>query len=422
MLDKLWIVKSKDTVDRASVFWNVMSSGINSVVSMFLLLIVTRINGITDAGIFSLAFSTSQMMLTIGNYGMRNYQATDLKDKYSMRIYLFSRIVTNIIMMICVAVFIIAEEYTFEKAAVTFLLCLLKATDAFDDVYGGMYQKNGRLDISGKLMTIRIISYVIVFCVVILSTHNLVLACFFSVVTSTFSLALLVFSTKTIFKLEKPKFDYIKLLGLLRECFPLCICSFLLIYIGNAPKYAIDNYLSEAEQACYNYLFMPCFVINLFVGFALQPLLVRLSKTWIHKLYADFLRLCGIIVGGAIGISLVVIMLGRMIGCQILSVVFSVNLFPYKDVLSVLLIGGGFFAVSVIEQVMITVMRKQNFLLLGFGLASVFAFGISDFLVEKNELMGAGLTYTMSAAILCVIQAAFVLFFYKKDKRQNDDI
>lgn len=156
MLNRIWEIEEKD-IQKSGVFWNMMSSGINSVVSLFLLLIVTRSVGVAEAGIFSLGFSTAQMMLTIGNYGMRNFQVTDLNNKYSMRIYLSSRIVTNIVMMVVAVVFVLIEGYNWEKGIITLLLCLLKATDAMDDIYGGFYQKRGRLDISGKLMSIRII-------------------------------------------------------------------------------------------------------------------------------------------------------------------------------------------------------------------------------------------------------------------------
>ena len=419
MLDRIWTVR-EGNIQKSSVFWNMMSSGLNSAVSMFLLLIVTRTVGVAEAGIFSLGFSTSQMMLTIGNYGMRNYQVTDLNNKYSMNIYLSSRIVTNVLMMIIVFLFVITEGYFLEKAVVTILLCLLKATDAFDDVYGGFYQKNGRLDISGKLMTIRIVFYVIVFCILLLITGNLIAACAAAIVTSAFSLFILVYSTRNIFALQYPKLDSGKILSLLRDSFPLCISAFLLIYMGNAPKYAIDAYLSDAAQACYNYLFMPCFVINLFVGFALQPLLVKMSQSWLHKEYKRFLGLCGFIFGGAVVIAVVIVLAGRAIGCQILSLVFGVELTQYKDVLTVLLIGGAFFAFAVIEQVILTVMRKQVYLLLGFGIASGVAFIISDPFVQRLELTGAGWAYTAAAGVLFVIQAAMIILFYEKRRREHE--
>ena len=360
MLKKMWTIDEKN-IERDSVFWNMMSSSINSLVSMFLLLVVTRICGVEDAGIFSLGFSTSQMMLTIGNYGMRNYQATDLNNKYSMQVYLSSRIITNILMMGIVFVFVISEGYFLEKALVTILLCLLKVTDAIDDVYGGNYQKNGRLDISGKIMTIRILMYVVAFCAGLIVTKSIVSACFCAILVSGISLSILVISTKELFKLERPCKVNKNVLFLLKECFPLCISAFLQIYMGNAPKYAIDAHLSEVGQASYNYLFMPCFVINLFVGFALQPLLVKMSSAWLHQEYRKFLKLCSTIFGAAICLATVVVLVGRLLGCQVLSIVFGIDLLQYKNVLTVLLVGGAFFAFSVIEQIILTVMRNRHF-------------------------------------------------------------
>ena len=412
---KMWLVEEKN-IERSSVFWNMMSSSMNSIVSMFLLFVVTRVCGVRDAGIFSLGFSTAQLMLTIGNYGMRNYQATDLNSKYSMRVYLSSRIVTNVLMMGIVFVFVISEGYFLEKAMVTILLCLLKVTDAVDDVYGGNYQKNGRLDISGKIMTIRILLYVVVFCAGLIITKSIVSACFYAILVSGISLCVLVGSTKELYKLEKPCRVDKKVVSLLKECFPLCISAFLQIYMGNAAKYAIDANMSEVSQASYNYLFMPCFVINLFVGFALQPLLVKMSSAWLHQQYRKFLKLCTAIFGVAVSLAIVVIALGRLLGCQILSIVFGVDLLQYKNTLTVLLIGGAFFAFSVIEQIILTVMRKQVYLIWGFGVASITAFIASNPMVIAYGLQGAAWSYTIAAGMLFAIQIVLIILFYNQHK------
>lgn len=418
MLKKLWIIK-EDDIGKQSVFWNMMSSGLNSIVSMLLLWVVTLLNGVSDAGIFSLGFSTSQMMLTIGNYGMRNYQATDVTNKYSMRIYEASRIVTNIIMMISVLGFVWFEGYYFEKAMITILLCLLKVTDAIDDVYGGYYQVKGRLDISGKIMSIRIIAYVTGFVFSLIFTHDLILSCLIATIISTIVLILLVHSTKIVIPLEKPVFHWKKIWSLLVECFPLCISAFLLIYMGNAPKYAIDTYLTAKDQAYYTYLFMPCFVTNLFVGFALQPLLVRLSKSWVHKEYRKFIKLCGLIFAGAVAISAFIIVAGAILGCPVLSVVFGVSLVKYRNVLIILLIGGAFFAFAVIEQVILTVMRRQLYLLIGFGIASAVALFISGVLVKKWALLGAAYAYTISAGTLFLVLAFMICIFLCLEKNKS---
>ena len=418
MFKKFWLIK-EDDIGKQSVFWNMMSSGLNSIVSMLLLWVVTLLNGVSDAGIFSLGFSTSQMMLTIGNYGMRNYQATDVTNKYSIKVYEASRIVTNIIMMVSVLGFVWFEGYYFEKALITILLCLLKVTDAFDDVYGGYYQVKGRLDIAGKIMSIRIGAYVLGFILTLIFTHSLILSCLISIIISSIVLILLIHSTKIIIPLEKPSFQWNGIWNLLTECFPLCISAFLLIYMGNAPKYAIDTYLTAKDQAYYTYLFMPCFVTNLFVGFALQPLLVRLSKSWVHKEYRKFIKLCGLIFAGALIISTIIIIGGAILGCPILSIVFGVSLSAYTNVLVVLLIGGAFFAFAVIEQVILTVMRRQVYLLIGFGIASVIAMLISGILVEKFALLGAAYAYTISAGALFLVLAFMIFIFLYLEKKKN---
>lgn len=418
MFKKFWLIK-EDDIGKQSVFWNMMSSGLNSIVSMLLLWVVTLLNGVSDAGIFSLGFSTSQMMLTIGNYGMRNYQATDVTNKYSIKVYEASRIITNIIMTISVLGFVWYEGYYFEKALITILLCLLKVTDAFDDVYGGYYQVKGRLDISGKIMSIRIGAYVLGFILTLIFTHSLILSCLISIIISSIVLIVLIHSTKIIIPLEKPSFQWNKIWNLLTECFPLCISAFLLIYMGNAPKYAIDTYLTAKDQAYYTYLFMPCFVTNLFVGFALQPLLVRLSKSWVHKEYRKFIKLCGLIFAGALIISTIIIIGGAILGCPILSIVFGVSLSAYINVLVVLLIGGAFFAFAVIEQVILTVMRRQVYLLIGFGIASAIAMFISGILVKKFALLGAAYAYTISAGALFLVLAFMIFIFLYLEKKKN---
>ena len=122
---KKFLLYPKSGTEKAAVFWNLMASGLNSVVSIILLLFVTRIAGTEDAGIFSLGFSTAQMMLCIGNYGMRNFQSTDIKDKYTFGTYLGSRILTSTAMMIISILFVIVKGYYPEKALIVVFLCLL---------------------------------------------------------------------------------------------------------------------------------------------------------------------------------------------------------------------------------------------------------------------------------------------------------
>ena len=84
---------------KSDMIWNTASGIIDAAQSILMLSLITRICGLQDAGIFSIAYSISILMLTISRYGMRDYQVTDLKEKYDFNVYFSSRVVTTIGMM-----------------------------------------------------------------------------------------------------------------------------------------------------------------------------------------------------------------------------------------------------------------------------------------------------------------------------------
>lgn len=113
-------------VSEKSVFiWNIVGSMTRAASSIILLMMVTRICGASQAGIFSIAYATAQMLLTVGWYGMRAYQATDVRGRFEFSTYLTSRAVTCMLMLLGDVLYIIISGYTAEKALAVFFICVL---------------------------------------------------------------------------------------------------------------------------------------------------------------------------------------------------------------------------------------------------------------------------------------------------------
>ena len=70
----------KDKILIKNFIWNTIGIMLNSFNSLFFLIVVSRINGLNDAGIFSLAFSTALLLYTIGLYSGRMFQVTDIEN------------------------------------------------------------------------------------------------------------------------------------------------------------------------------------------------------------------------------------------------------------------------------------------------------------------------------------------------------
>ena len=81
-------------------------------------------------------------------------------------------------------------------------------------------------------MSFRIISYLLIFCIGLFWTHDLLFACSITVIGASIVLIVLIISTKKIFSQSEVSKWREKITAV--ECLPLCVSSFLLIYLGNA--------------------------------------------------------------------------------------------------------------------------------------------------------------------------------------------
>ena len=147
-----------------------------------------RLNPIIDAGVFTIAFAIGNLMLAIGKYGVRQFQVSDVEERYSFTDYILSRVFTSILMIIASGIYVwvnyISGLYNVQKCTVVILVCLAKVVDAVEDVFHGMFQQHLRLDVAGKILTIRMISYIVVYLVLYAITEELIITSLVAFVVS----------------------------------------------------------------------------------------------------------------------------------------------------------------------------------------------------------------------------------------------
>lgn len=398
---------------RNGVIFNALSGGINAIQSVIWLMIITRVLGLTDAGIFTIAYATSNLFLMIGKYGIRNFQVSDIKKSYTWNDYYISRILTVIAMMAAALIYSLymnlSGNYTIYKAIVVFLMTILKAADAYEDVYYGMYQQNGRLDLAGLAMSIRLGGQLIFLSICVLFKLDLLISL---ILTNIFSWVLLFillkkFNSKFEFDNISPNKKRIKKIFIL--CAPLFLSSFVSYYVCNLSKYAIDRIMGEAEQAYYGFISMPVFVVFLFTNFIYQPMLKDISELWVEQKKLLFRKklLSAVSLIGII--SIIVLVGGWFLGVWGLGILYGVNMEKYKYELMVLLIGSVFYAFSAFFSVIITVMRKQKFALYVYvAVLIVFQFA-TTYLVKSDGIMGASLSYALSMGIVALLYLSIVV-------------
>ena len=131
------------------------------------------------------------------------------------------------------------------------MICIVKVCQAYSDVYHGCMQQKGRLDVATKSSSVRYAMEMAAYVVLLVLTHNLILSTAAFMAASILGLLLTSVNAGKNYCTYKPSFKWNKIKLLAIEGFPLFASLFLNMYISNAPKYAIDSYLTEEIQAVY---------------------------------------------------------------------------------------------------------------------------------------------------------------------------
>lgn len=383
------------------VLWNAAGSAVYAFSSFLMLLIVVRVCGEVEGGIFSMGYAIAQLMLTIGVFESTTYFATDAGNRFSHAQYLAFKIITCALMVIASVFYVMTFDFDVHKAAVAYALCAYRLFEALAQYWYGAFQKAERLDLGGFSTVWRSIISMVLFAGVLFVTDDVTL----SVVVATISEVVWIAGydiprLRRIVRVGKPDFSPRPLGQLFWACLPLFISSFLAAYLNNICKYAIDAAGTEEMQTIFNILFMPAFVINLFLIFFMRPSLTKLANLWLERKARPFMAILAKLLGLAALITLVVELGCALIGIPVLGWFYDVDLEGHTGALLVVMLGGGFLSASNVFYNALVVIRNQHSVLVGYGVAIVLASLIATPLVAGYAIMGACAAYAFSCVLL----------------------
>ena len=406
----------KETTAKKKFMWNMAGSLCNSLSSMLLLIIVNRISGENRGGFFALAYSTAQLLFSVGGFEIRPVQSTDIKNRFSFDQYFTSRMLNCFVMLVCMIGYIVSNGYHGADALAVFWILSYRMVEAVADIYSGLFQQRERIDISGKEMLMRSGLATIMFTVILAVTDNLLYASMGLTLTSLLVMLVYDLRMKKYFEPERVKLTWKGIGGIYKACWPLFIASFIMNYLNNAPKYAINTYYDETVQNSYNILFMPAFVINLLSLFVFRPLLTDLAKDWEGD---DRKAFTGIVkkMMALIGVLTVAACIGAyLLGIPVLSLIYGLDLSSYRLELVVVMICGGLNAYVYCLYYVVTVTGKQIYLLAGYGVGLAAAVLFDPILVQRAGIMGAAVCCTLSFALVFAVFLLITAVVIRKKK------
>ncbi len=404
--------------DAGNFLWNAVGGMLNAGQSVFLLIVITRVCGLEAAGIFSIAFATGNLFLYLGNYGVRNYQVSDLSEQYSFCDYLRHRLCTVALMLAAALVYTMWSAktggYSPYKTSCVLAMCALKAVDCLEEVFEGRYQQKGRLDRSGKLVTFRLLVSIGGMMAVLFVTRDLLAATWCGVVLALAASCVMILKYRDTAEFAGTPWSFRKLTGLMKACFPVCAANFLSFYLINEPKYAIDAAMDETAQACYNFIAMPVFVIQLLNMFLYQPMLIRMTSSWENGRKREFLGYFGKLAGALAVISAPILLAAWLFGIPVLSWLYATDLSPLREELLLIMVGGIFLAFNGFYSAVLTIMRRQNEIPLAYLAGAALSLMLTPAFVVRSGIRGAVLAFVLVMAAVTVLLTGLFVFALRK--------
>jgi len=387
--------------------WNGIGTVAVSLSTMVFMMVITNVMGVNEAGIFTIGAAFAQQLYSVVTYEIDTFQTTDAKNKYSHAQYNGARLVLIICALAAAVLIVHMRGYGIEKAAVVLLICLYKCLDGLTRAFYAIFQKNERIDIAGKIQTMKTVVSAILFSISLLLTKHM-----------TFSLSVLVLSYLAIVLIwEIPKCaKYASIsvamgsdtLRILVQCFPLFAGTFILTFISNQSKYVLDSIATQEMCAVFNIIVTPAFVINMMSLTMFKPLLTNLAKELDAgdiKQFKKSIRNMYILITG---FTVICVAACFVCGTQILSLLYGVALGDYRIHLCVLMIAGGFNAIAAFSHNVIGVLRKQVVILPIYTCGFILSISMTESMIRDNGLAGACIAYVASMACIAILMMVYI--------------
>ncbi len=404
---------SGNSIKRNAVKWNTLSGLINAGQSAVIMIFISHFYSVEMAGIFTISYAMANLFMTMGKYGVRTFQVTDVTEEYSFKEYQNHRLATLLITVVLLIAYLIFQiqsgSYDRNKAMLVFLVCAWKLIDAFEDVFYGMYQQRGRLDIGAKCYSLRLIVSNIVLCTMLALKVDFLICMIVVNVVSIIAAFLFIRLSINKFKTSDCR-SCSKVWNLFSICFSLFVGTTLSMFLGNSPKYLADWYMTSSQQAVCGYLMMPSFVILILSQFIYQPIIRNLADIWNEQKVDQFV---GIIRRQAIvifSLTVLIVIGGVVAGIPVLSILYNYDLTEYRFVFAILLAAGGMYAYVSFVMVPLTILRFQRCIAYCFLIAAIAVFLIGHPLISQFGMMGLSAVFLLQNVILASSLTAFLLY------------
>ena len=384
--------------------WNTVGTTIWGMSLPILSIVASQFAGAEQAGMFSMAFSTGMLLMYAANYGVRNFQISDIDETHAFSSYQIQRWASTAMALVLGVLYCTIRDYQPYMATICAGVYLFKLVDGAADVYEGRLQQADKLYLAGISQTLRSAAVFLVFTVLLFVTRNIAIASVGMGIAATASLVLVTVPLALLETEKSRRWRFEEVTNLFRQCFPLFAALFLFNLIETMPKLVMEGALPYENQLDFNALYFPSQSIQIIIGFIYKPQLVRLASIWANpkkRRRFDFILLA--VVAIIVVVTIVVGIFMATVGIPLTGFLYGVDFEQFRSLCYLMVVAGGVIAAIDFLYAIVTVLRRQEAVMRLYLVAFAAVTLSSLVLVNLIGLTGAVASYLGSMTLLLAL-------------------
>lgn len=379
-----------------NMIWNALGSLWYLVSQWLISVLAVRLGSLSMGGVYYLAVTTTSFFYVFCTFGIRVFQVSDDKSRFSAGTYLSTRILTSLAGFLAFCLFsMVSSKDGWDWVPILYMGYRL--TEAMVDVLAGEQQRAWRMDQCAVSFFLRGSLTLAGFVAAMMITHNLTMAVGVMVIMGL--LVILLYDLPAVTRGRKVSLmpSIRQSAPLLREAMPLVLNVSMMALLAVIPRYFLSVYFSEEVVGIYGALATPAVMIQAISGFIYTPLVNPLTSYVSKGDRRGMRRMMIQAIGALTGLLMAALAGAHFLGEWGLSLLYGSEMVQHAGLLSPVLVTAFCIAMIYFFDVPMTVQRRLKVMTVVHAVWCVLSLVLSLWLVPGMGIAGVNLVLMMTA-------------------------
>ena len=374
--------------------------------------LVVKLGGYSNGGILSITISMTNIFYMISMYGVRSFQVSDIKNRYKDGDYLLLRIVTSVISFIFFGITLFYLDYDKEIQLCMIIYMFFKLGESITDLNFGFFQRYNLYREIGISYIIKGVLTLIVFCLTLYFSKNLILTLFLETLALWF--LIVVYDFKKLKNKLNLKMKTYKVVFLLKLCFSLMLYTLILPYLNFITRYQVEKFFGTEELGYYSAITMVIVVISTLFGSIFIIIIPKISYLYKEKNVKEIIKII-LKINLAIFVFTIISIIGAiLLGNTVFSILFTDSIQKYMYLLIPTIITSSILGILNYLSTILISFHDLKFVLVANLIPAIFCTLLLKISILQYGMLGSLYSLIISLFLGILIVGIRIYFLLKK--------